>query len=287
MSGEDRLTALLEQTKPRPDGTVSVLVTGIDFIQVVNPAAQTLLHVYFLIDPDKLSDPIVIMADPPVDVSINTVTIVSISGGERLAAVPVVRATYKRVPLDGEMRTVLEVKTAEPGDFSIYRLTLIDEPEKPVNERKQRFDRFFNGIEFSFKQGCPSDLDCKPPGPECPPETLVDFPIDYLARDFVSIRNALLDFASQRYPDWTEKIEADAGVMLAEIMAALGDELSYIQDRYAREAYLETATQRRSLRHHTRLVDYPIHDGLAAGTFLDLEVKSGVTLVQAQLSLVG
>jgi hypothetical protein len=100
-----------------------------------------------------------------------------------------------------------------------------------------------------------------------------------LARDFISIRNALLDFASQRYPDWTEKIEADAGVMLAEIMAALGDEFSYIQDRYAREAYLETATQRRSLRHHTRLIDYPIHDGLTAVTFLDLKVKSGVTLV--------
>ncbi|MDQ3959147.1 MAG: hypothetical protein M3255_02400 [Pseudomonadota bacterium] len=59
-----------------------------------------------------------------------------------------------------------------------------------------------------------------------------------MARDFISIRNALLDFASQRYPDWTEKIEADAGVMSAEIMAALGDEFSYIQDRYAREAYL-------------------------------------------------
>ena len=145
--------------------------------------------------------------------------------------------------------------------------------QKSRSERKQRFDRFFNGVEFSFKQGCPSDLDCKPGALECPPEQLVDFPIDYLARDFVSIRNALLDFASQRYPQWTEKIEADAGVMLAEIMAALGDEFSYIQDRYAREAYLETATQRRSLRRHTQLVDYHIHDGLAASTFLDLEVK--------------
>ena len=116
-------------------------------------------------------------------------------------------------------------------------------------------------------------LDCKPSEPECPPEAFVDFPIDYLARDFVSLRNALLDYASQRYPQWVEKIEADAGVMLSEVMAALGDELSYIQDRYAREAYLETATQRRSLRHHTRLVDYNIHDGLTAGTFLDLTVK--------------
>ncbi|MGH8563224.1 MAG: hypothetical protein ACREXW_03735 [Gammaproteobacteria bacterium] len=269
MPGEDRLTALLAQTKPRADGTVSVLVTGIDFIQVVDPADQTVLRVYFLIDPDRLNDPMVNTADLPVDVSTDTVTIVSISGGELLAEVPVVRATYKQVPLDGEMRTVLEVQTAEPGDFSIYRLTIIDEP-------KQRIDRFFNGVEFSFKQGCPSDLDCKPRELECPPEQFVDFPIDYLARDFVSIRDALLDFASQRYPNWTEKIEADAGVMLAEIMATLGDELSYIQDRYAREAYLETATQRRSLRHHTRLVDYHIHDGLTASTFLDLTVKAEV-----------
>ena len=135
-----------------------------------------------------------------MDVSTDTVTIVSTSGGERLAEVPVVRATYKQVPLDGKLRTVLEVQTTEPGDFSIYRLTVIDEPEKPVSERKRRFDRFFNGVEFSFKQGCPSDLDCKPGELECPPEQFVDFPIDYLARDFVSMRNALLDFASQRYP---------------------------------------------------------------------------------------
>src|SRR5262249_16686430 len=104
-------------------------------------------------------------------------------------------------------------------------------------------------------------------------DDLVDFPVDYLARDFVSIRSALLDFASQRYPQWKEKIDADASVMLTEIFAALGDEFSYIQDRYSREAFLETASQRRSLRHLTQLVDYDIHDGLAASTFLDLQVK--------------
>src|SRR5262245_23970073 len=256
MPGEDRLTVLLQQS----------VVTGIDFVQVVDPEYQTVLRVFFLINPDKLNDPIVKTADLPVDVPTDSVTIRSVFGGERLAEAQVVRMTYKQVPLNGKNRTVLEIETAEPGDFSIYRLTIVDEP-------KRRIDRFFNGVEFSFKQGCPSVLDCRQGAAECPPEELVDFPVDYLARDFVSIRNALLDFASQRYPQWTEKIEADAGVMLAEIMAALGDELSYIQDRYAREAYLETATQRRSLRHHTQLVDYNIHEGLAAGAFLDLTVK--------------
>jgi hypothetical protein len=273
MASEDRLTLLLSQSA----------VTGIDFVQVVDPSDQTLLRIFYLIDPDTLNDPnnpsrsdlpIVNTGDLPVDVSTKVVSIVSISGGESLAQVPVVRATYLQVPLDevpldGRMRTVLEIETAEPGDFSIYRLTLLT----PEGMFDSRIDRFFNGVEFSFKQGCPSVLDCKQPELECPPEEWMDFPVDYLARDFTSIRNALLDFAAQRYPQWTEKIEADAGVMLAEIMAALGDELSYIQDRYAREAYLETATQRRSLHHHTKLIDYPIHEGLTASTFLSLTVS--------------
>ncbi len=47
----------------------------------------------------------------------------------------------------------------------------------------------------------------------------------------------------------------------------------YTQDRMAREAFLETATQRRSLRRLVRLVDYDIHDGRSGGTFLDVRVN--------------
>lgn len=258
MPGEDRRTALCEQD-PKT-------VTGIDFVQVVDPQDQTLLRVFFLIDPDDLDDPIVETAALPVDVSTDAVTIVSTTGGEHLAEVPVLRTTYRQVLFDGDLRTVLEIETAEPGDFSIYRLTIFDEPER-------RIDRFFNGVEFSFKQGCPGRLDCKPTS-DCPDEPMVDFPVDYLARDFSSLRNALLDFAAQRYPDWTETIEADAGVMLAEIMAALGDELSYVQDRHGREAYLETLSERRSIRWHTRLVDYQIHDGRSATTVLAVDASA-------------
>lgn len=294
MAGQDRLTALLNQS----DGNATV--TGIDFIQVDNPAIQTLLRVFFLINPDRLVDPIVQTEDLPLEIPPDAVTIISVSGGERLATVSVVQAIYRQVVLETgiyrpalpddekeNQRTVLEIQTAEAGDFSIYRLTInaveyVESSDPPrlrliLPERPEyRLDRFFNGVEFSFKQGCPSPLDCNPPETECPPETLVDFPIDYLARDFISLRNALLDFATQRYPDWTEKIEADAGVMLMEVMAALGDELSYIQDRYHREAYLETLTQRRSLDHHAQLIDYSIDEGLSASTFLNLTVREGL-----------
>ena len=76
----------------------------------------------------------------------------------------------------------------------------------------------------------------------------LDFSIDYTARDFWSFRRALLDFASQRYPQWQDRLEADVGNMSAEVLSALGDEFAYYQDRIAREAYFETATERRSLR---------------------------------------
>jgi hypothetical protein len=253
MLAPDRLTALCEQD--------TRALTGIDFVQVVDPQEQTVLRVFFHIDPDQLTPPVIeFPPSNPADVDFppEKVSIISISGGESLAQADVVRATWMQGTFAGQPRVFLQIEVAEPGDFSIYRLTI----------HSSRIDRFFNGVEFSFKQGCPSNLDCKLPETECPPPGLVDFPVDYLARDFTSLRSALLDFAAQRYPNWAEVIEADGGVMLAEVMAALGDELSYVQDRFAREAYLETATQRRSLRWHTTLVDYPIHDGLSATTLL-------------------
>ena len=51
-------------------------------------------------------------------------------------------------------------------------------------------------------------------------------------------------------------------------MRASADEMSYYQDRVAREPHLRTASERRSLRPHARLVDYEPHDGLAAWTWL-------------------
>ena len=44
--------------------------------------------------------------------------------------------------------------------------------------------------------------------------------------------------------------------MFMELLAAVGDDLSYLQDRIAAEATLATATQRRSVVRHARLVDY-------------------------------
>ncbi len=141
----------------------------------------------------------------------------------------------------------------------------------------EQMDPYFNSVPFSFRAACRREVDCLRTPPPATPEEEVDFPVDYEARDYASFRRALLDFAAQRYPHWADRLEADLGIMLVEVLSAMGDEFAYYQDRIGREAYLETATQRRSVRCHARLVDYPMHDGLAATTWLCVQAeKDGV-----------
>ena len=101
-------------------------------------------------------------------------------------------------------------------------------------------------------------------------------PVDYLAKDFASFLTALSSFSAARYPLWTERSEADFGVMLMEALSALADELSYLQDRVAAEATIGTATQRLSLVRHVRLVDYEPVPALAASTVLQFDVAPAV-----------
>ncbi len=241
-SPTDRITDLLAQSR----------VTGIDFIYVYPD--QLTLDVYFLRSVTSL--------DAPLPGTIAADDILIYSPEAQLPQIEVHDPLVWTV-IDGQ--DVLQLSTKETGDFSLYKFKIDD----------ARLDIFYNDVTFSFKANCPSDLDCKPPEHECPPDEVVDFPMNYLARDFWSYRKALLDFASLRYPDWNDRLEADAGVMMVEVMSALGDEMAYYQDRISREAYLETATQRRSVRRHARLVDYNMHDGLGATAWLDIMVNAG------------
>ena len=258
----DRLAALRARSED---------LTGIEFVQVVDKCDQRRLRVYFLTDPRDLGSPFEDVGDPNVTPDPLSLADFRIYNPRSVAPdVEVVPCPGPDAMIWGDDddagRRFLEICVAAPGDFAEYRLLIDDD----------RIDRFFNDVQFSFKVGCDDRLDCAEPSRECPPDELVDFPVDYLARDFVSFRNALLDFAALRYPDWQVPLEADVGVMLLETMAALGDELSYLQDRHNREAYLETATERRSLRHKARLLDYEIHDGRMASTLLELTVRPNV-----------
>src|SRR6185503_18097601 len=119
-----------------------------------------------------------------------------------------------------------------------------------------RYDR----AEFAFRTDCPSDLDCKPEC-VCEPPAFPEPDINYLAKDYASFRQLILDRLAVIMPDWRERHVPDIGVMLVEVLAYAADYLSYYQDSVATEAYLDTARQRISVRRHARLIDYRMHEG--------------------------
>jgi hypothetical protein len=117
---------------------------------------------------------------------------------------------------------------------------------------------------------------------DCPPEPASAPVIDYLAKDYPSFRRLILNRITQLVPGWTDHNPADVGVTLAELIAYVGDQLSYQQDAIGTEAYLSTARLRRSLRRHALLVDYHLHDGCNARSWIQLQAGAdGVALPQA------
>jgi hypothetical protein len=234
----DRYVALLESTT----------YNGIDFVDV-DAVDRRILYVHFI-----------------NAVAVETPTIAAtITGGDSVPIVPVAAIDNTTDwSLDLEGRPILTVHAAIEGDFSNYILTLLNAPA---------LDLAYATSTFSFKANCPSDFDCAPPPIVCPPDDTIVPPIDYLAKDFLSFRAALMDFSALRYPAWVERSEADFGMMFLEALSAVADDLSYLQDRVAAEAMLETATQRRSLVSLARLVDYEPRPATSATTLLQLTVS--------------
>ena len=175
-------------------------------------------------------------------------------------------------------------KLKEPGDFSIYTLSLVQGPFDSAAPDK--IDPRLAAVDFSFKVECPSNFDCAPKH-ICPPEPRPQPEINYLAKDYASFRKLILDRMSLLVPDWRERNPADLGITLVELLAYIGDQLSYQQDAVATEAYLGSARKRVSLRRHARLVDYFVNDGTNARVWVQLITNADLVVVPAQAQILG
>ncbi|MCX6028851.1 MAG: putative baseplate assembly protein [Chloroflexi bacterium] len=226
---------------------------GIDYVEV--SPDQATIFVHFL--PAEQG-----IAKDPVPHSL-TADNVRITGGERVTTIRVTGVSYAGNVL---VVTVADdsAATSGVGDFSTYTLHLAGVPD---------LDPRLSSIAFSFKAGCPTDFDPKA-APGCPVEPSVRPEISYLAKDYASFRQLMLDRLSLLMPGWTERNPADTGIMLVELLAHVGDLLSYRQDAVATEAYLSTARLRTSVRRHVRLVDYDMHDGCNARTWAQVRVSA-------------
>lgn len=97
-------------------------------------------------------------------------------------------------------------------------------------------------------------------------------PVKYTARDWFSLREFMFEAALERVPDWTNRSPNDFGVVMVEMMAYVGDILSFYGDRIANEAFLRTAVQRKSVLDIARMLDYVPAQGNAAKTTLQFTV---------------
>ncbi|MGH8432677.1 MAG: putative baseplate assembly protein, partial [Solimonas sp.] len=242
----------------RRDAVRSSTLNGVDYLEVVDsdaPSAaerQRILRVNFLKSPA-----------PPGLTPANVV----ISGGDRIRDVKADGVSY-----DGNT-VVVHLNTY--GDYSTYRLQFAAATGSAFNAAS--LDPQLSSVDFSFKVECPSEFDCKanpapsiaaPGGPH----------IDYLARDYASFRQLMLDRLAVQAPRWRERNPADLGIALVELFAHVGDLLSYRQDAVATEAYLGTARRRVSVRRHARLVDYVMHEGANARAFVQVGTSADLVL---------
>ena len=259
-------------------------VNGIDYLEVVDneapgpsPPQRTLLVHLFQDLPWTTAitvDCVNIMGGVKTQVNVEWVCAANALDG--LVVEPPLSVEEKALYALNNKDRVLVVRTDSDGDFSTYTLRIQD----PGNESAPLtgFDPVLFEVHFSFKVECPNEFDCQP-DQACVDEFPPAPSIDYLAKDYNSFRQLMLDRMAVTNPQWKERHVPDLQLTLVELLAYAADRLSYFQDAVATEAYLSTARRRSSVRRHARLLNYPMHDGCNARTWLYLEVDPAIGLV--------
>jgi hypothetical protein len=97
-----------------------------------------------------------------------------------------------------------------------------------------------------------------------------NIPIKYTNRDFDTIKQDLIDYAKRYYPDtYKDFSEASFGAMVFDMIAYVGDNISFYLDYQANESFLDTAVEFANIRKHARSLGYsfsgvPVSYGLAS-----------------------
>lgn len=253
----------------RADILAHPVLNGIDFVEFERRPLAVHKHVLVVTFLKPLPDPPHSDPDGAYNLTLPAnLGLIIIQGGTRIVNIRPLEATL--------VADKLEIAISAEGDFSSYMLALgwSLQPDGTFQQQIAALDLQFSLAPINFKAGCPTDFDCRHLQ-VCPPERAIEPIIDYLAKDYASFRRLLLDLIPQLNPGWLERNPSDLGIALAELFAYEGDNLSYFQDAVANEAYLDTARQRPSARKHSRLVDYSMHDGRNAWSFVHFATTSG------------
>jgi hypothetical protein len=95
---------------------------------------------------------------------------------------------------------------------------------------------------------------------------------DKTDKDFDALRARLIALAHSAFPDWTDFDVANFGNLLLELYAFVGDVFTFYQDNQARESRFVTATRRKNVAAHARLLGYRLHGARAATAVVELRL---------------
>jgi hypothetical protein len=152
------------------------------------------------------------------------------------------------------------------GDHSPYTVELTDGGGAPLHP-------FFASAEFSFTIDCEVG-DCRDPGEEARRAATQPPTVDLLTKDYDGFVSLLSDWVKVRNPAIADLSRASFERVLLDLLAWMGDMLSYHQDRVAGEAFIETASQRFSLRQHALLLGSRLDDGRGPTTVLCVDPQT-------------
>lgn len=96
--------------------------------------------------------------------------------------------------------------------------------------------------------------------------------ISYLGRTYPQIRQELIEFLQQNYPEIKDYNDSSVGMALLELNAAVGDILSYHTDRMFNETQLDYIQERRNLLSLARTYGLKITGKKPSVSILDLSV---------------
>jgi hypothetical protein len=94
---------------------------------------------------------------------------------------------------------------------------------------------------------------------------------DFKSYDFETLRRTMIQYLQENYPeDFNDFIESSEYVALIDLIAYLGQNLSFRVDLNARENFLETAQRRDSILRLAQLISYVPKRNTPASGFLKI-----------------
>lgn len=99
--------------------------------------------------------------------------------------------------------------------------------------------------------------------------------VQFRTYDYDGFKESLFEYARSLFPQWTDVLESNSGVMMVEWLSFIGSSLAYTQNFYARQGFVPTVTEAKNLSKLAKQYDYTIPSNAPASTEITLSLDDG------------